>query len=231
MKRSKRLREIDKMLNPQKVYPLQEAVEVLKNCSPIKFDQSVEVALQTGIDPQKSDQQLRGVLFLPHGIGKKLIIVVFAKGDKQREALEAGADFVGAEELLEKVKGGWLDFDVVIATPDMMREVGKLGKIFSPRNLMPTPKSGGVTQDVTKAIREVQSGRRGFKNDKYGVVSGVVGKLSFSLECLVENIKAFLSAIAKVKPPSSKGQYFRSCFISSTMGPGLKIDLSEIIGA
>ncbi len=227
--KSKRFREMVKIVDPQKVYKLEEAIEVLQKCPSVKFDQSVEVALKTGIDVHKSDQQLRGVVSLPNGTGKKVTIVVFAKGDKQKEAVMAGADFVGNEELIEKIKGGWVDFDAVVATPDMMREVGKLGKILGSRDLMPTPKSGGVTNDIATAVREIKSGRRKFKSDKYGVVAGVVGKLSFSKDYLVENVRAFLVTIMRAKPSSTKGRYLRSCSISSTMGPGLKLDLNGIV--
>jgi large subunit ribosomal protein L1 len=224
--KSKRSREIAKLVDTQKVYKLEEAITILQKCPPVKFDQSVDVALKTGIDLQKSDQQVRGVVSLPNGTGKKSVIVVFAKGDKVKEALEAGADFAGTEELFEKVKGGWTDFDAVISTPEMMRDVGKLGKVLGPRGLMPTPKAGTVTNDIATAIREIKAGRIEFKNDKHGVVSNAVGKLSFSPAKLAENIRTYVSAVSKAKPAGTKGHFMVSLAVSSTMGPGLKVDMS-----
>jgi large subunit ribosomal protein L1 len=224
--KSKRSREIAKRVDTQKVYKLEEAITILQKCPPVKFDQSVDVALKTGIDLQKSDQQVRGVVSLPNGTGKKSVIVVFAKGDKVKEALEAGADFAGTEELFEKVKGGWTDFDAVISTPEMMRDVGKLGKVLGPRGLMPTPKAGTVTNDIATAVREIKAGRIEFKNDKHGVVSNAVGKLSFSSDKLVENIRTYVAAVSKAKPAGTKGHYMVSLALSSTMGPGLKVDMS-----
>jgi large subunit ribosomal protein L1 len=224
--KSKRSREIAKFVDTQKVYKLEEAITILQKCPPVKFDQSVDVALKTGIDLQKSDQQVRGVVSLPNGTGKKSVIVVFAKGDKVKEALEAGADFAGTEELFEKVKGGWTDFDAVISTPEMMRDVGKLGKILGPRGLMPTPKAGTVTNDIATAVREIKAGRIEFKNDKHGVVSNAIGKLSFSSDKLVENIRTYVAAVSKAKPAGTKGHYMVSLALSSTMGPGLKVDMS-----
>ncbi len=229
--KSKRFREIAKQVDTQKVYKLDEAIVILQKCPPVKFDQSVDLALKTGIDIQKSDQQVRGVVSLPNGTGKKSVVIVFAKGDKLKEALEAGADFAGNEELFEKVKGGWTDFDAVISTPDMMRDVGKLGKVLGPRGLMPTPKAGTVTNDIANAVREIKAGRIEFKSDKYGVVSNAIGKLSFSKEKLAENIKTFISAVARAKPASTKGHYMVSLALSSTMGPGLKVDMSGLVEA
>jgi large subunit ribosomal protein L1 len=230
---SKRFREIAKFVNSEKSYSLAEAVEVLKKCPPVKFDQSVEVSLKTGVDSSKSDQQVRGTVSLPNGTGKKIILVVFARGEKIKEALDAGADFAGNEELLEKVKNGWMDFNAIIATPDMMREVGKLGKVLGPRGLMPTPKAGTVTTDVAKAVTEVKAGKIEFKTDKSGVINNMVGKLSFQDQSLLQNISTFLNAVSKSRPATAKGQFIRSVCLSSTMGPGLKIDLhslSEIQG-
>ncbi len=227
--KSKRSREIAKLVDAQKVYKLEEAIAILQKCPPVKFDQSVDVALKTGIDLQKSDQQVRGVVSLPNGTGKKSVVVVFAKGDKVKEALEAGADFAGTDELLEKVKEGWTDFDAVISTPDMMRDVGKLGKVLGPRGLMPTPKAGTVTNDVANAVREIKAGRIEFKNDKHGVVSNAVGKLSFSTEKLAENIRTFINAVNRAKPAGTKGHYMVSLALSSTMGPGLKVDMSGMM--
>lgn len=227
--KSKRFREIAKLVDTQKVYKLEEAIAILQKCPPVKFDQSVDVALKTGIDLQKSDQQVRGVVSLPNGTGKKSVVVVFAKGDKIKEALEAGADFAGAEDLFDKVKEGWTDFDVVISTPEMMRDVGKLGKVLGPRGLMPTPKAGTVSNDIATAVREIKAGRIEFKNDKYGVVSNAVGKLSFSKEKLAENIRTFVAAVSRAKPAGTKGHYMVSLALSSTMGPGLKVDMSGMV--
>ena len=229
--KSKRFREIANLFDAQKVYKLDQAIDILKKCPPVKFDQSVDVALKTGIDLQKSDQQVRGVVSLPNGTGKKSVVIVFAKGDKVKEALDAGADFAGTEDLYEKVKDGWTNFDAVISTPDMMRDVGKLGKVLGPRGLMPTPKAGTVTNDIATAVREIKAGRIEFKNDKHGVISSAIGKLSFSKEKLEENIRAFITAVARAKPSSAKGHYIVSLALSSTMGPGLKIELSGMVEA
>jgi large subunit ribosomal protein L1 len=227
-KRSKRMQEIDKLVDPSKTYKLEEALLLLKKMPPVKFDQSVNLALRMGVDPKKSDQQVRGTVSLPHGTGKTVVLVVIAKGDKVKDALDAGADFAGGDELLEKIKGGWTDFSALIATPDMMRELGKLGKILGPRGLMPTPKSGTVTTDVAKAVKEVKAGKIEFKVDKTGNINSAVGKISFQTENLVENLKALIQAVYKAKPSSSKGVYLRSVFLSTTMGPGLKIDVSTL---
>ena len=225
---------MDKFVDRTKVYSIDDAIEILKKCPPVKFDQSVELSLKTGVDVQKSEQLVRGTVSLPNGTGKHIVIVVFARGDKINEALNAGADFAGNEELFEKIKSGWLGFDAVIATPDMMRDLGKLAKILGPRGLMPTPKAGTVTADVAKAIAEVKAGKIEFKSDKHGVVNAMAGKLSFSSPKLKENIIAILSAIYKAKPATAKGIFMRSLALSSTMGPGMKIDLqtvAEIQGA
>lgn len=225
---SKRFREIAKLHEVGKSYTLQEAIEILKKCPPTKFDQSVELSLKTGVEVQKSDQQVRGTVTLPNGTGKKVIIVVFARGEKIKEALDAGADFAGNEDLLEKIKSGWVDFTSVISTPDMMREVGKLGKVLGPRGLMPTPKAGTVTTDVVKAIQEVKAGKVEFKTDKHGVINSPVGKISFTKEKLIENMSTLLSVIARSRPATAKGVFLLSLALSSTMGPGLKIDLRSI---
>lgn len=227
-RKSKRFKEIEKLIDSEKTYMLEEAVDILKKCPPVKFDQTVDVAIKLGVDNKKSDQQVRGTVSLPHGTGKKLSVLVFASGDKVKEALTAGADYAGSDELFEKVKNGWTDFDAVIATPDMMREVGKLGKVLGPRGLMPTPKGGTVTTDVATAIKEIKAGKIEFKLDKQAVLGSGVGKLSFSKEALVANLRALIQAIVRAKPASAKGQYVESFALSSTMGPGLKIDLREI---
>lgn len=227
-RRSKRYRQIEPMVNREKLYSVDEAIEILKKCPAVKFDQSVDLALKSGIDLKKSEQQVRGTVALPHGIGKEVRVLVFARGDKVKEAEDAGADYAGAQELLDKVAGGWTEFDAVVATPDMMRDVGKLGKVLGPRGLMPAPKAGTVTNDIGKAVKELKAGKIEFKNDKSGVINNMVGKLSFDKQKLVENIQAFLVAVARSKPSTAKGQFLQSLAISSTMGPGLKIDLSSI---
>lgn len=224
---SKRVREIAKSVDCAKHYKLDEAVEVLQKCPPVKFDQTVEISIHLGVDPKKSDQQVRGTVSLPNGTGKKLRVLVFARGDKVKEALDAGAAFAGSDELFEKVQKGWTDFDAVVTTPDLMREVGKLGKVLGPRGLMPTPKAGNVTTDVASAVREMMGGKIEFKLDKRGVCNCLVGKLSFTSQALVDNVQALLQAIWRAKPQSAKGQYFRSISVSSTMGPGLRIDKCE----
>ncbi|MGE0198916.1 MAG: 50S ribosomal protein L1 [Simkaniaceae bacterium] len=227
-KRSKRYKEILKLYDPTKSYNLNEAVEILKKAPSVKFDESVEIALRVGVDPKKSDQQVRSTVFLPHGTGKTLRVVVLATGEKVKEALDAGADEAGDQELIERIKGGWTDFDALVATPDMMREVGKLGKVLGPRGLMPTPKAGTVTTDVKRAVEDLKKGKIEFKVDKNAVINNFVGKVSFTKEHLVENIESLLSAISKVRPASAKGQFLRSLYISSTMGAGIKIDINSI---
>lgn len=230
-RQSKRLREIAKNLDVTKLHTLSEAIAILKQCPPVKFDQSVDVSLLTGVDPRRSDQNVRGTVSLPNGTGKTIVIVVLAKGDKVKEALAAGADYAGHDELLEKITGGWTGFDALVATPDMMRDVGKLGKVLGPRGLMPTPKAGTVTADVAKAVQELKAGKIEFKLDRHGVINNAVGKLSFATDKLAENIKSYFHAILRAKPPTAKGHYIRSVVLSSTMGPGIKIDLREMDGA
>lgn len=225
-KRSKKILEIIK--DEKKLYKLEEAIECLKKCPKPKFDESVEISIKLGVDPKKSDQQVRGTVSLPYGTGRSVKVLVLAKDEKAKEALNAGADFAGDQEYVDKIKGGWLDFSAIIATPDMMREVGKLGKILGPRSLMPTPKSGTVTMDVEKAVKELKAGRFEFKVDKSSLINSIIGKLSFDGNNLIENFKVLLNAIIKQKPASSKGTYIRSLAISSTMGPGLKIDVQSL---
>jgi len=225
---SKRRRKIAELFDKSKVYSLKDAIAILKQSPSVKFDQTIDVALKVGVDPKKSDQIVRGTVSLPHGTGKSLKILVFARGDKVTEALAAGADFAGHDDLVEKVAKGWTDFDAVIATPDMMREVGKLGKVLGPRGLMPTPKAGTVTTDVQKAINELKAGRIEFKLDKTSSINNGVGKLSFSEDKIEENVRTFLNAVLRAKPASAKGQYIRSFYISSTMGAGVKLDLKDL---
>lgn len=226
--KSKRMQDIYKKVSVAKVYKADEAVNLLKECPQVKFDQSIDVSIRLGIDPRKSDQNVRATVSLPHGTGKKLVIVAITRGDKVKEALDAGADHAGSDELVAKIAAGWTDFDAVVATPDMMREVGKLGKVLGPRGLMPTPKAGTVTVDLAKAIHELKSGKIEFKADRHGVVNAAIGKLSFAADKLVQNLNAFIQAVAKSKPPSAKGQYMRSLVLSSTMGPGLTVELRDI---
>ncbi len=225
---SKRRREMAKQVDSTKLYALNDAIDILKAAPGTKFDQSVEVALRLGIDSRKSDQNVRGTVSLPKGTGKKLIVLVIAKGDKVKEAERAGADFAGSDDFIEKINSGWTEFDALITTPDMMREVGKLGKVLGPRGLMPTPKAGTVTTDIAKAIQEIKAGKIEFKTDRYGIVNCAVGKLSFANESIGENIRTLVNAIQRVKPSTAKGQYFVAFHLSSTMGPGMKIDPREI---
>ena len=228
MTRSKRYQDIRKKVDVTKAYSVEEALNLLQECPRVKFDESVELSLKIGIDPKKSDQQVRGTVALPRGTGKTLKVVVIAKGDKIQDAKSAGADEVGAEELVEKIKNGWTDFDALITTPDMMREVGKLGKVLGHRGLMPTPKAGTVTTDIKKAVDELKAGKVEFKVDKSSVINNMVGKVSFDKKALKENIDAFLAAVQRAKPSTAKGQYLKSMFLSTTMGPGLRIDMSTI---
>lgn len=228
VKRSKRMKEIDKMVDPDKIYSLDEAIRLPKECPPTKFDQSLNIALKLGVDVKKSDQQVRGTVFLPHGTGRMTKVLVIARGDKVKEALDAGADYAGSDEYLDKIKSGWTDFSVLVATPDMMREIGKLGKVLGPRNLMPTPKAGTVTPDVAKAVKEAKAGKIEFKVDKTGNINAAVGKLSFEPSQLSENVTALLQAIVRAKPATAKGVFLRSMYVSSTMGPGLRVDLQSL---
>lgn len=228
MGQSKRTREIAKSLEPNKLYSVKDAIAILKKCPPVKFDQSLDISIKIGVDPRRSDQHVRGTVPLPNGTGKSIVIIVFARGDKVKEALAAGADFAGNDELFEKVNGGWTDFNAVVATPDMMRDVGKLGKVLGPRGLMPTPKAGTVTTDVSKAIQELKAGKIEFKLDRLGIINNGIGKLSFDDDKLEENAMAFIHAVMRAKPATAKGQYVKSMYLSSTMGPGLKIDIREL---
>jgi large subunit ribosomal protein L1 len=227
MKITKRKKEFQSKVKKDKEYTLQEAVALLKEASKVKFVESLDCAMRLGVDPRQADQMLRGTVSLPHGTGKQVSVLVIGKGTKVQEALDAGADYAGFEEYLEKIKSGWTEVDVIISTPDSMSELGKLGKILGPKGLMPNPKSGTVTQDVATAVKEIKAGKIEFRVDKTGIVHTSVGKLSFEAEKLVENTKAFVNTIIKMKPSSAKGQYVKSLFLSSTMGPGLRISKDE----
>jgi large subunit ribosomal protein L1 len=205
------------------------AIKWAKENSFVKFDESIDLSINLGIDPKKADQIVRGTIVLPHGTGKVPKILVFAQGEKAAEAKDAGADYVGGEELVEKVAGGWLDFDICIATPDMMKSVGRLGKVLGPRKLMPNPKSDTVTMDILKAVNDVRKGRLEFRTDKYGVIHSTIGRVNFDLKALAENYSAFLNAIIKAKPSSAKGKYIKAIYVSTTMGPSMKIDPGKSI--
>ena len=230
MGHSKRYNSNFEKINRDKEYSLEEAAELLSSFSHPKFDESVELAINLGVDPKHADQIVRGTVALPNGIGKDIKVLVFARDDLAEEAKNAGADFVGADDMVEKVKGGWTDIDVVVAAPDMMAEVGKLGKILGPRGLMPNPKIGTVTKDIAKAVTEVKAGKIEFRVEKNGIIHNIIGKVSFSKEKIVENAKVFVNAILKAKPQATKGVYMKKVTMTSTMGPGIKLDRSSISG-
>ncbi len=212
-------------------YTLNEAMPLLKKASFVKFDESVEVAMRLGVDPKHADQMVRGTVVLPHGLGKTKRVIVIASGEKVREAREAGADEVGGDDIVQKIQGGWMDFDAVIATPDMMKSVGRLGKVLGPRGLMPNPKTGTVTQDVEKAVREVKAGKVEFRVDKTGIIHCAIGKASFDAGKLEDNAQALIQTVIKAKPATAKGRYVKSIVVSSTMGPGIHIDLASVEAA
>jgi len=226
---SKRMLEIKKKIDKQKLYTLKEAIELLKELKKTKFDESVELHVNLGIDPKQSSQIVRGAVVLPHGTGKKVRVCVLAKGEKLKEAEQSGAEYYGSEELIEKIAKGWTDFDVLIATPDMMKDLAKLGKILGPKGLMPNPKTGTVTNEIIKTVEEVKKGRIEFRNDSYGIIHCMVGKLSFDTEKLVDNIHAVIDAIIKLKPPQAKGTYLKKIYLSSTMGPAIQINPNEFL--
>lgn len=225
---SKRITAALAEVDTSKNYELREAVGLVKKAANAKFDETVEMALKLGVDPRQADQMVRGTAALPHGSGKVVRVVVFAKGEKEAEAKEAGADFVGSEELIEKVKGGWLEFDAAIATPDMMGNVGKLGRILGPRGLMPSPKSGTVTFEVARAVKEIKAGKIEFRADKNANIHVPIAKVSFAEEQIFENAAAILEAIVKARPSAAKGQFLRVATLSSTMGPGIRLDCSAL---
>ncbi len=223
-KRGKKYIEATKQIDPNKGYDLVEALKCALGMSYASFDENVDVAVRLGVDPRHADQMVRGSVMLPNGTGKAVRVLVFAKGEKEKEAQEAGADFVGNDDLLEKIKGGWLEFDKAVATPDMMSAVGRIGKILGPRGLMPNAKTGTVTFDLTRAVKDLKAGKIDFRVERAGIVHAPVGKVSFGVDKLLENLTSFLETIVRLKPTSSKGTYLRSIFLSTTMGPGIKID-------
>ncbi|MFH1406387.1 MAG: 50S ribosomal protein L1 [Candidatus Omnitrophota bacterium] len=227
-KPSKRMKQVATLVDKNKVYLLEEAIDVLKNSPSPKFDESVDISMDLGIDPKQTTQMVRGTVILPHGTGKKIRVLCFCKGESENFAKEAGADHIGGLELVEKVAQGFSDFDVAVSTPDMMRDVGRLGKVLGPKGLMPNPKSGTVTDDVAKAIKEAKAGKVEFKMDKLANINGSVGKISFDKKAIIENASIFIAAILHARPASLKGQYIRSVSISTTMGPGLRLDISGI---
>jgi large subunit ribosomal protein L1 len=211
-----------------RLYSLDEAIPLLQRIKFTRFDETVEIALRLGVDPKHADQMVRGTVVLPHGLGRTKRVLVIANPDKQREAEEAGADLMGGEEVVERIQGGWLDFDAVVATPDMMRAVGRLGKVLGPRGLMPNPKTGTVTTDIAKAVREIKAGKVEFRVDKTGIVHAPIGKLSFPAESLLANAHALVDSVVKAKPAVAKGKYLRSVTVTSTMGPGIPIDTAAV---
>jgi len=224
----KKMNAAGEKVEKAKEYPLEEAIQKVKELAYAKFDETVDLAFNLGVDPRKSDQMVRGTVVLPHGTGKKLRVLVFAKGEKELEAKQAGADYVGADDLVDKISKGWLDFDKVVATPDIMGVVGKLGKILGPRGLMPNPKLGTVTFDVAKAVKEIKAGKVEYKTEKAGVVHVPIGKVSFDAQKLLDNAKAIIESVTRAKPSTSKGKYLKGISVSSTMGPGLKVDVATV---
>jgi large subunit ribosomal protein L1 len=224
----KKLKSVKEKIEPGKEFSLEDAVKFLKESTYAKFDETVDLALNLGVDPRKSEQMVRGTVVLPHGIGKKVRVLVFAKGEKEKEALDAGAEFVGAEDLVDKISKGWLDFDKSVATPDVMGLVGKLGKILGPRGLMPNPKLGTVTFDIARTVKEIKAGKVEYKAEKAGIIHVPIGKISFDADKLLENARSVVNSIIKAKPATSKGKYLKKVSISSTMGPGIAVDLASL---
>ena len=227
MKRSKRYREIIAKVDRTQEYPVEEAVKFLKSFTAAKFDETIEIAMRLGVNPRHADQMVRGTVTLPHGTGKTVRVMVFAKGDAVNQALTAGADYAGLEEYIDKIQKGWVEFDVAVASPDVMGMVGRLGKVLGTRGLMPNPKSGTVTPNIVEAVKEIKAGKIDFRVDKTGIIHSGIGKLSFQENQIVENVKTFINAIVKLKPASAKGTYLRSISISSTMSPGIFVDRSS----
>jgi large subunit ribosomal protein L1 len=231
MKRGKKYRNAAEKLEQGKTYELEEAVTLLKQLGVAKFDETIQLSANLGVDPRHADQQVRGTVILPHGTGKKITVLVLARGEKEKEASEAGADYVGADEYIPKLREGWMDVDVIVATPDLMSEVGKLGRILGPKGLMPNPKSGTVTFDVAKAVRDVKAGKIEYRVDKGANLHVPVGKMSFDPEKLLENIKVLIREILRAKPSASKGKYIKSMSLSPAMGPSVKLDSQQVISA
>jgi len=227
----KKIKEAREKVERGKEYSIEDAIGLVKKASFTKFNETVDMAVNLGIDAKKTDQMVRSAVVLPHGTGKKVRVVVFAKGEKEKEARDAGADYVGAEDLIEKIQQGWLDFDKVVATPDIMGLVGKLGKLLGPRGLMPNPKIGTVTFDLAKAVKEIKAGKVEYKTEKAGLIHVPIGKVSFDDQKLIENAMAVIDAIIKAKPPTSKGKYLKKVAVSSTMGPGVKVDVGRLAAA
>jgi large subunit ribosomal protein L1 len=229
-KEGKRLQAQRAKVDPKKSYSLQEGCDVVVGTASAKFDETVELAIRLGVDPKKADQNIRGSISLPHGLGKDVRVAVFAKGEKVQEATDAGADIVGGDDLVEKIKGGFFDFDTVVATPDMMAQVGKVGKLLGPRGLMPSPKVGTVTFDVGETVKSVKAGRAEYRVDKAGIIHAAIGKASFGAEKLIENAQALLQAVNRAKPATSKGVYLKSASVALTMGPGIALDVAPLRG-
>ncbi|WP_081727645.1 50S ribosomal protein L1 [Halalkalibacter wakoensis] len=225
-KKSKKYTDALKLVDRETAYQVEEAIELVKKTATAKFDETVEVAVRLGVDPKKADQQIRGAVVLPNGTGKTQRVLVFAKGEKAKEAEAAGADFVGDEDFINKINQGWFEFDVIVATPDMMAQVGKLGRVLGPKGLMPNPKTGTVTFDVTKAVNEIKAGKVEYRVDKAGNIHVPIGKVSFETEKLVENFKTIIETLVKVKPAAAKGTYMKNVAIASTMGPGVRVNAS-----
>jgi len=224
----KKIKSAREKIEEDKTYAIEDALNHVKEAAYAKFDETIDLAVNLGIDPRKSDQMVRGTVVLPHGIGKTVRVLVFAKGEKEKEARDAGADFVGAEDIVEKITKGWLDFDKAVATPDVMSLVGRLGKVLGPRGLMPNPKLGTVTFDIAKAVKEIKAGKIEYKAEKAGIVHVPIGKCSFDTNKLLDNAKAVIESIEKAKPSASKGKYLKKISISSTMGPGIPIDIASL---
>ena len=227
-KLTKRQKEFEKLVNKDKVYSLEEAVSVLKKIPHIKFNETVELAFDLNVDPKQADQMVRGSVILPHGTGKDIKVLVLCKGESLNDVKNSGADYVGGAELISKISSGWLDFDVVISSPDMMRDIGKLGKVLGPRGLMPNPKTGTVTNDLSRAVREAKAGKIEFKLDKLGNINSSIGKISFEEKAICENADIIISAISKDRPRSVKGRFIKNISISTTMGPGMRLDLVKL---
>lgn len=228
MQHGKRFRDLATRIDTSRVYPLDEALPLLKETASAKFDETVDIGVKLGVDPRKADQMVRGTVSLPKGTGREVKVLVFVKGEKEQEVAEAGADYIGLDDLAEKIQGGWVDFDVAVATPDAMSVVGRLGKLLGPRGLMPSPKAGTVTFDVAQAVKQIKGGRVQFRTDRTGNVHAVLGKMSFSTQDIKANLLAFISELARLRPKTFKGQYIRSIYISATMGPSIKLDPKEV---